>query len=822
VSLASASSSSNPRVFFDLAVGKKKLGRVTFELFANIVPKTAENFRALCTGEKGRGKFGKNLHYKGSRFHRVIPGFMCQGGDFTRGDGTGGESIYGKKFPDENFRLKHERAGLLSMANAGPNTNGSQFFVTTVPTPHLNGKHTVFGKVLQGMKLVKAVEAVGTSSGKPRKPVVIVDCGVLDGSESSVSEAAPTDAAAKAKKSKGAEPAADEKAASASKSKGKDETERGVGKKTKTREASDTEAEEPAQKRGRRADADGDGDAGSGGGGAVDVTGKGVPVGKVADAGVDSDGEDEAARAASGSAAAGVAGDVHKTGFFSGTAFTSLPLSEPTLKALDEMGMKHCTKIQEKSIPPLLAGKDLLGAAKTGSGKTLAFLLPIVELVTKAQFKPRNGLGALIITPTRELALQTYRVLRELMVYHPQTHGIIMGGANRRTEAERLEKGVNIMVATPGRLLDHLNNTRGFLTKNLQLLCIDEADRILEIGFEEEMHQIMQLLPKKRQTALFSATQTKNVQDLARVSIQGTPEYVGVDDEDQVATVNTLEQGYVVCPAEQRFLLLFTFLKKNKSKKMMVFFSSCASVKFHAELLNYIDLPCMHIHGKQKQAKRTSTFFEFSQAKSGILLCTDVAARGLDIPYVDWIVQYDPPDDPREYIHRVGRTARGATGSGRALLMLMPEELGFLKYLRAAKVTMNEYEFPTKKVANVQSQLEKLIDKNYFLNKSAKEAYRGYVLAYSSHGLKHIFNVYDVDLAGVAKSFGFSAPPRVQLNLKATGQKMRRRGGGGGFGDVDKRSVMKHKLRAAGTGQAFSAKNSQGKRGAGDKRQFSR
>jgi len=179
-------------------------------------------------------------------------------------------------------------------------------------------------------------------------------------------------------------------------------------------------------------------------------------------------------------------------------------------------------------------------------------------------------------------------------------------------------------------------------------------------------------------------------------------------------------QGYVSCPSDKRFLLLFTFLKKNRKKKIMVFFSSCNSVKFHAELLNYIDLPVMDIHGKQKQQKRTTTFFQFCKQTEGVLCCTDVAARGLDIPAVDWIIQFDPPDDPREYIHRVGRTARGATGKGRALLFLTPEETGFLRYLQAAKVTLNEYEFPSNKVANVQSQLTRLIEKNYYLNKSAR------------------------------------------------------------------------------------------------------
>jgi ATP-dependent RNA helicase DDX18/HAS1 len=195
-------------------------------------------------------------------------------------------------------------------------------------------------------------------------------------------------------------------------------------------------------------------------------------------------------------------------------------------------------------------------------------------------------------------------------------------------------------------------------------------------------------------------------------------------------------------------------------------------------------------------------------------------------------LQYDPPDDPKEYIHRVGRTARGATGKGRALLFLLPEELGFLKYLRAAKVSMTEYDFPDKKVANVQGQLERLVEKNYYLNKSAKESYRSYILAYASHSLKHIFNVNALDLEAVSKGFGFSNPPRVNLNIRATGSddKIVKRGGGGGFGDPMKRKMSEYadpKKRAAaimklqGTGHSFSATNPYGKRSDGDRRQFS-
>lgn len=169
----------NPRVFFDIKIGDTNAGRIVFELFADVVPDTAENFRALCTGEKGTGRSGKPLHYKGSHFHRIIKQFMCQGGDFTRGNGTGGESIYGAKFKDENFKLTHDRPFLLSMANAGPGTNGSQFFITTVVTPWLDGKHVVFGEVVEGSEIVKAMEAVGSSSGSTSQRVEITDCGQL-------------------------------------------------------------------------------------------------------------------------------------------------------------------------------------------------------------------------------------------------------------------------------------------------------------------------------------------------------------------------------------------------------------------------------------------------------------------------------------------------------------------------------------------------------------------------------------------------------------------------------------------------------------------
>lgn len=271
------------------------------------------------------------------------------------------------------------------------------------------------------------------------------------------------------------------------------------------------------------------------------------------------------------------------------------------------------------------------------------------------------GTGVIVVSPTRELALQIFGVARELLEHHSQTFGIVIGGANRRAEAEKLAKGVNLLVATPGRLLDHLQNTQGFVYKNLRTLVIDEADRILEVGFEDEMRQIVKILPKdNRQTMLFSATQTTKVEDLARISLRPGPLYINVDYRKEYSTVDTLEQGYVIVESDLRFRLLFTFLKKyvyynrsftislltsarHQKKKIIVFLSSCNCVDYFSELLNYIDLPVLALHGKQKQQKRTNTFFEFCNAEQGTLVCTDVAARGLDIPAVDWILQVDPP-----------------------------------------------------------------------------------------------------------------------------------------------------------------------------------
>lgn len=288
-------------------------------------------------------------------------------------------------------------------------------------------------------------------------------------------------------------------------------------------------------------------------------------------------------------------------------------VSSNTLRSIKNLGFYKMTKIQLRCIPPLLMGKDLVGAAKTGSGKTLAFLIPAVELISKLKFKRKHGTGILILSPTRELAIQIYGVLKTLMEYHTQTFGLVIGGVDRYKEADVLKGGVNILVATPGRLLDHLQSTSSFKYDKLKCLIIDEADRILNIGFEEAMKRILSFLPSMifyfeiihcinffflgtRQTILFSATQTEKTRTLTSMAFQNVPLYVGIDDEEESSTVSGLQQFFTICPTEKRFLFLYSFLKTVRKKKVMVFFSSCMSVSFHKKFFDHINVPIMCIH----------------------------------------------------------------------------------------------------------------------------------------------------------------------------------------------------------------------------------
>ena len=458
--------------------------------------------------------------------------------------------------------------------------------------------------------------------------------------------------------------------------------------------------------------------------------------------------------------------------YFSKVSFSEMNLSKILLERLNLQGYEIATEIQAKSIPIALKGEDIIGSAKTGSGKSLAFLIPTVELILK---NPKNeGVQALVITPTRELALQLYDLAKMLMNDNGTTCVLVIGGGNHRKEAEKLSSGeAKIVICTPGRLIDHMVNTKRFEYNTMKILIIDEADKILKIGFEEELKEILKLIPKNRQTLLYSATLTPKVEDLITLSVKN---YENIRIKSDDPTVSTLEQGFLKIDADKKFLFLFTFFKKNKNSKILVFFATCKEVEFYASLLNYVDVPVLSITGEYKQQKRSTTFMEFCALDKGILLCTDVAQRGLDIPDIDWVIQYDPPHDPEEYLHRVGRTARGADKLGKALLMVLPNEINFIRMLQLYKIKLDEFQFPEKKLAKVQEQLEKLVNKkDKFLLNLATEAYRAYIHSYNTQTDKDTFNLEKLDLLKVCKSFGLISPPFVHLNVKPTTNSMRRK-----------------------------------------------
>jgi len=267
-----------------------------------------------------------------------------------------------------------------------------------------------------------------------------------------------------------------------------------------------------------------------------------------------------------------------KNFFFSDVKFSEFDLTEYTLKSLNLKNYFIATEIQEKCLSLAMEGKDIMATAKTGSGKSLAFLIPAVELLFRTNFSQSQGTGVIVLTPTRELAMQLFDVTKDLFQFNKKSHSVIYGGNYRKKEAQKIEKGVNLLIATPGRLLDHLKNTENFNYKNLSLLIIDEADAILKIGFEEELKEILQILPVERQTMLFSATLTPKVENLISLSMID-PKFISLERSNETATVKNLEQGFVLARPDKKFSVLYTFIKNNLDKKIMVFFSSCAEVR---------------------------------------------------------------------------------------------------------------------------------------------------------------------------------------------------------------------------------------------------
>jgi ATP-dependent RNA helicase DDX10/DBP4 len=423
------------------------------------------------------------------------------------------------------------------------------------------------------------------------------------------------------------------------------------------------------------------------------------------------------------------------------------------------------TDVQRKAIPLALKGHDILGAAKTGSGKTLSFIIPVLENLYRLQhIGPDAGLGALILSPTRELAIQIFDVLRKVGRHgHMFAAGLLIGGKSLASESEALTR-MNIVVATPGRMLQHLSQTAAFSVDDLKMLVLDEADRILDMGFQRDVDAIIDYLPRDRQTLLFSATQSKKVSDLARLSLHD-PEYVSVHAEDKSATPKSLQQNYIICPIEEKLDTLWSFIQASKKSKILCFFSSAKTVRFVYESFRHMQpgIPLLHIHGRQKQGARLDTTAKFSAAKNSCLFATDVAARGLDFPAVDFVIQVDCPDDVDTYIHRVGRTAR-YDREGRGVLFLAPsEEEGMLKRLEAKRVPVEMINVRQKKRQSIKDQLQNMCFKDAALKYLGQKAFMTHVKSIYLQKDKEVFKLKEYDLEAYATSLGLPGTPRIKF-----------------------------------------------------------
>lgn len=423
------------------------------------------------------------------------------------------------------------------------------------------------------------------------------------------------------------------------------------------------------------------------------------------------------------------------------------------------------TDIQRMGLPLALQRKDILGAAKTGSGKTLAFLIPVLEILHRNKWTQLDGLGALIISPTRELAMQIFDVLRKIGSLHSFSAGLIIGGKNVKDEQERLNR-MNILVATPGRLLQHMDQTAGFTCDNLQVLVLDEADRILDLGFSKTINAIVENLPKERQTLLFSATQTKSVKDLARLSLSD-PEYVSVHEQ---STPTNLQQHYLVTELPDKLDVLYSFIKTHLHSKAIAFFSSCKQVRFVYETFRHLSpgVPLLHLHGKQKQTLRMDITSRFSTMKHAFLFATDIAARGLDFPAVDWVIQVDAPEDADTYIHRVGRTAR-FDRAGRALAFVLPsEEEGLLAEWERKKIPIVKIDMRKDKRQSVRQALQGLCFKDPEIKYLGQKAFMSYMRSVYLQRNKKIFDVNALPADEFAEALGLPGAPKIKF---AKGQK---------------------------------------------------
>lgn len=350
--------------------------------------------------------------------------------------------------------------------------------------------------------------------------------------------------------------------------------------------------------------------------------------------------------------------------------FKELNITEPILKAIEEKGYTVPTPIQEKAIPAALAKRDVLGCAQTGTGKTASFAIPIIQhLQVNKTTDKRKGIKALILTPTRELALQISECISDYAKYTPIRHGVIFGGVNQRPQVDMLHKGVDILVATPGRLLDLMN--QGIIRlDSIQHFVLDEADRMLDMGFIHDIKRILPKLPKEKQTLFFSATMPDTIISLTN-SLLKKPVRISVTPKS--STVDAIEQVVYYVEKKEKSSLLVSILQKSEDQSVLVFSRTKHGADKIVKILSKAGIGSQAIHGNKSQNARQSALGNFKSGKTRVMVATDIASRGIDINELPLVINYDLPDVPETYVHRIGRTGR-AGNAGVALTFCSQEE----------------------------------------------------------------------------------------------------------------------------------------------------
>lgn len=355
-------------------------------------------------------------------------------------------------------------------------------------------------------------------------------------------------------------------------------------------------------------------------------------------------------------------------------SFNSLGLSDALLKAISKKGYTTPSPIQQKAIPPILEGKDVLASAQTGTGKTAGFTLPILQILSQGKHLSHRPIRALILTPTRELAAQVYANIKEYSEFLDLRSAVIFGGVNQNPQTAQLRQGIDILVATPGRLIDLQNQGLVSLSK-VEILVLDEADRMLDMGFLRDIERIMKVLPSKRQNLLFSATFSKDIKKLAMgilhhpVQVEATPENT---------TVDAIIQKIYPCAKEKKTELIIKLITEGNWKQILVFTRTKQGANKLTESMINAGIKAAAIHGNKGQGARTKALAGFKNGSLTALVATDIAARGLDIPLLPHVVNFELPNIPEDYVHRIGRTGR-AGASGEAISLFSPDETVFLR-----------------------------------------------------------------------------------------------------------------------------------------------